>query len=194
MNKLIKLVVFWLDKQRFALHLSAVERIVRIVEITPLPKAPEYIMGIINFQGKFIPVVNIRKLFLLPERDIDLNDQLIIANTSMRTVAIWVDSVSDVIERAEEEIIKAEKIFLDIDYVEGVFKLEDGIVLINDLDKFLTLEEITLLKAALKKQREKGENKKFIKKTKSEKEPGKKRSQKNIIEPIKSKVLVKKSK
>ncbi len=165
MEKLNKLVVFWLDKQRFALHLSTVERIVHIVEITPLPKTPVYIMGIINFQGKFIPVVNTRKLFLLPEKDIDLNDRLIIANTSMRTVALWVDTVSDVVERTEEEIIKAEKIFLDIDYVEGVFKLEDGIVLINDLDKFLTLEEITLLKAALKKQREK--DKKLIKKNKT---------------------------
>ena len=103
MRKLNKLVVFRLDAQRFALYLSNVERIVRIVEINPLPKAPEYILGTINFQGKFIPVVNIRKLFLLPERDIDLNDQLIIANTSMRTVALWVDSVSDVVERTMEQ-------------------------------------------------------------------------------------------
>ncbi len=165
MKKLNKLVVFWLDKQRFALHLSAVERIVSIVEITPLPKAPEYVMGIINFQGKFIPVVNTRKLFLLQGKDIDLNDQLIIANTSMRTVALWVDTVSDVVERTKDEIIKTEIFFLDIDYVEGVFKLEDGIVLINDIDKFLTLEEITLLQAVLKKQREK--DKKLIKKNKA---------------------------
>jgi len=167
MGKLNKLVVFRLDDQRFALHLSNVERIVRMVEINPLPKAPEYILGIINFQGKFIPVVNIRKLFLLPERDIDLNDQLIIANTSMRTIALWVDSVSDVVERTEDEIIRAEKILLDIDYVKGIFKFEDGMVLLQDLDKFLTLEEITLLKAALKKQREKEKNKEFIKKTKT---------------------------
>jgi len=178
MNKLNKLVVFSLDKQLFALHLSAVERIVRIVGITPLPKAPEYIMGIINFQGKFIPVANVRKLFNLPDRDIELNDQLIIANTSLRTIALWVDSVSDVVERAEEEIFKAKKIFLGVDYVEGVFKFEDGMVLLNDLDKFLTLKEITLLKAALKKQREKEKNNKLIKKTKDEKELKKKNLQK----------------
>ena len=194
MNKLNKLVVFSLDEQLFALHLSAVERIVRMVEITPLPKAPEYIMGIINFQGEFIPVANVRRLFNLPERDIELNDQLIIANTSLRTVALWVDSVSDVVERAEEEIFKAEKIFLGVDYVEGVFKFDDGMVLLHDLDKFLTLEEITLLNAALKKQRGKEKNNKLIKKTKDEKELGKKESPKNIRKLVKSKRLVKKFK
>lgn len=194
MNKLNKLVVFSLDEQLFALHLSAVERIVRMVEITPLPKAPEYIMGIINFQGEFIPVANVRRLFNLPERDIELNDQLIIANTSLRTVALWVDSVSDVVERAEEEIFKAEKIFLGVDYVEGVFKFDDGMVLLHDLDKFLTLEEITLLNAALKKQRGKEKNNKLIKKTKDEKELEKKESPKNIRKSVKSKRLAEDSK
>ena len=158
-----KLVVFWLDKQRFALQLSTVERVVRIVEITPLPKAPDYIKGIINFHGEIIPVVNVRMLFNLPEREIKLSDQLIIAQTSMRTVALWVDSISEVIEKSKDEIVTSEKILLGIDYVEGVFKLDDGMVLIHDLDQFLTIEEISLLKAALTKQKEKEKNMEILK-------------------------------
>ncbi len=172
MGKIKRFVVFSLHDQRFALHLSAVERVVRIVEINPLPKAPEYIKGIIIFQGRFIPVLDIRKLFNLPEKEIDLNDQLIIANTSMRSVALWVDSASEVIEKTAEEVVSAEKVFFGIDYVEGIFKFEDGMVLLNDLDQFLTLEEISLLKAAMKKQREKAVE--TAKKEKEAKDAGKK--------------------
>lgn len=84
MNNLNQLVVFTLDEQRYALHLAAVERIVRVVEVTPLPKSPEIVLGVVNVQGRIIPVVNIRKRFRLPEREIALSNQLIIASRSRR--------------------------------------------------------------------------------------------------------------
>ncbi len=77
MNDSNQLVVFTLEEQRYALYLSAVERIVRIVEITPLPKALEIVFGVINVQGQVVPVVDIRKRFRLPEREMSLSDQLI---------------------------------------------------------------------------------------------------------------------
>jgi chemotaxis signal transduction protein len=66
MNKSIPLVVFTLDEQRYALHLDAVKRIVRAVEVTPLPKAPQIVLGVVNVQGKVIPVMNLRSRFSLP--------------------------------------------------------------------------------------------------------------------------------
>ncbi len=105
MDKLNQLVVLTLDEQRYALHLSAVERIVRVVEVTPLPKAPEIVLGVVNVQGQIIPVINIRKRFCLPEREMNLSDQLIIAHTSRRTVALAADAVSGVVERSEQEVI-----------------------------------------------------------------------------------------
>ena len=152
MSKKKKYVIFWLDKQKFALHLSNVERVVRIVEVSPLSKAPKYILGTINFQGEFLPVVNLRILFELNEKDISLNDQLIITNTSARKVALWVDFVSDIIEREDEEIIESDKILLDSKYVEGVFMFNEEIVEIHDLDTFLKLSEKALLKATSKKE------------------------------------------
>lgn len=141
MNKVVKLVVFNLDKQRYAIHLSAVERDVRIVEITPLPEAPEIVLGVINVQGRVIPVVNIRRRFSLPEREIDLSDHLIIVHTPRRIVAIVADAVYGIVELPEEEVILAEKILPRMGYVEGVVKLEDGMILIHDLDRFLSLDE-----------------------------------------------------
>jgi purine-binding chemotaxis protein CheW len=144
-------VVFVLDGQRYALHLSAVERIIRAVEVTPLPKAAEIVLGIINMQGRIIPVVNIRRRFRLPEREIDLSDQLIIANTIKRSVALVVDEVRGVIEQAQEEVVPAEAVLPGAKYVEGVVKLEDGMILIHDLNRFLSLEEERSLDKALKK-------------------------------------------
>ena len=151
MIKSSQYVVFTLGEQQFALHLSAVERIVRAVEVTPLPKAPEIVLGVVNIQGQVIPVVNIRKRFRMPEREVSLSDQLILAHTSRHAVALVVNTVSGVLERPEKEVITTENILPGMEYVEGVVKLEEAIILIHDLDKFLSLEEEKMLDRALKK-------------------------------------------
>ena len=148
--KLIKLVVFNLDNQKYALHLSAVETVIRAVEYTALPKAPKIINGIENFHGKIIPVFNIRKRFNLPDKETNLNDRFIIAHTSKRMVALIVDSVPNVTSKSKEEIINAATVLPKIEYVEGILKLKEGIILIHDLDKFLSLEEERELENSLK--------------------------------------------
>ena len=153
MNKSDQFVVFALDEKRYALRLFAVEKIVHAVEITPLPKAPEIVYGIINAQGRIIPVVNIRKRFRLPEREIDINDQFIITNTSRNTVVLVADAVSGVVERSEQEMTTTDKIVTGMGHVEGVVKLKDDMILILDLDKFLSLDEEEKLKAAMKKRK-----------------------------------------
>lgn len=151
MNELSKLIVFNLDNQKYALHLSTVETVIRVVEFTPLPRAPKIVNGIVNFHGRVIPVFNIRRRFNLPDKEINLNDHLIIAHTSKRMAALMVDSVSDIIiSRTKEEIIKATKILPEIKYVEGILKLKEGIILIHNLDKFLSLEEEKELENSLK--------------------------------------------
>jgi len=149
MEKLRKLVTFSLDDRKFGLYVSAVQRIIRVVEVTALPKAPEIVTGIINLQGTFIPVCDIRKRFRMPPREVCLDDQMIIAITAKRTVALIVDSVDDVIEISEEKIIAAEKILPELEYVEGVMKTEGGMVLIHDLERFLSLPEEKVLDEAM---------------------------------------------
>jgi len=149
MNTVHSLVTFALDSQRYALYLSAVERVVRAVEITSLPKAPDIVAGVINVQGRIIPVVDIRKRFGLPQREIALSDQLIIARTSKRPVAMIVDAVQGVIKYSEEMLIPANEIVHGIRYVDGIVKLRDGMVLIHDLEKFLSLKEKRSLDRAM---------------------------------------------
>lgn len=141
MGKSNQFTVFALDGQRYALRLAAVDRVVRAVEINPLPQAPEIVAGVVNVKGEIVPIINVRRRFRLPEREVALTDQLVIAHTARRPVGLLVDAVTDVIEYPEQDIAGAEGILSGLDYVEGVVKLQDGLVLIHDLDKFLSLEE-----------------------------------------------------
>ncbi len=149
MNPLNQMVIFLLDDQKFALHLSSVKRIIQVVEIRNLPKAPEIVLGLINMQGRIVPVFDIRKRFRMPDRDVELNDQLMIAQTSKRTVALLVDYVSDVVEIPEEGIVTGGDILPDLEYVEGVMKTEGGMIYIHDLERFLSLHEEKVLDDAM---------------------------------------------
>jgi purine-binding chemotaxis protein CheW len=143
------LVVFLLGDRRYALHLSAVERVVRMVDITPLPRAPSIVLGVINVRGQVIPVVNARRRFRLPEREITLTDQLVVARTARRLVALVADAATDVIACPERDLIAAARILPEVGYVQGVVKLKDGLVLIHDLDQFLSMEEERVLDQAM---------------------------------------------
>lgn len=136
-----KLLVFALSGLHCALRLSEIERVLRAVEITVVPKAPEIVMGLVNVEGRVIPVLNIRKLLRLPKIELSLNDQLILARTSTCPAAILVDNVLGVAEFSEQEIIAPAELYPGIEYLEGVSKLEDGILYIYNLDRFLSSAE-----------------------------------------------------
>jgi purine-binding chemotaxis protein CheW len=144
-----RLVVFSLDELRYAVSLEAVESVVRIVEITPLPGAPEIVLGAVNLHGEIVPVMNPRRRFGLPERSIALSDQLIIARSRARRLALRVDAVAGVFDYPQDDIVAAAAIVPGTQHVAGVVKLADGMLLIHDLDRFLSLEEEQRLEQAL---------------------------------------------
>jgi purine-binding chemotaxis protein CheW len=146
---MIQLLGFRLEERSYALPLSAVERVVRAVDILPLPKAPPIVLGIINMGGRIIPAVNMRPRLGLPDRGMEPADQIIIGHTPKRTVALVVEEVSGVLERPAREVVPAEEILPGLEGVHGVVRLEDGMVLISDLHKFLSLEEEAALDEAL---------------------------------------------
>lgn len=148
-EKDLPIVVFKLDDQRYGLKLSAVERVVRIVEITPLPHAPEIILGLVNIGGRVIPVADIRQRFHLPPWQLKLNDQLILAHTSSRAICLIVDEVDSIHHHPSSDMVNASVILPGIRYVDAVARLPDGLVMIHDLDRFLSLEEDQELAQAL---------------------------------------------
>jgi len=144
-----QILLFTLGEPRYALNLSAVERVVQAVEIMPLPKAPPFVLGVINVQGEVIPVVDIRQCFGLPSHEINLNDQFILARTSQRRVALVVDSVSGIRAFKERELVAAEQVLPGAEFIHGVAKLDGALVLICDLDQILAFGEAQILEGAL---------------------------------------------
>jgi purine-binding chemotaxis protein CheW len=144
-----KYLVFLLDEQRYALRLSAVDRVVRMVCITPVSGAPDVLLGIVNLEGRVIPTVDVRQRFNLPKREISPSDRLIFARTERRYVALVADTVTGVIECFDDSLISAERILPGLRHVEGIIKFEDGLILIHNLDKFLSLEEEASVDLAL---------------------------------------------
>jgi purine-binding chemotaxis protein CheW len=144
-----KLVVFRLDNQRYAMPLAAVERIVRAVEVTALPKAPDIVLGVIDVAGRILPVLNLRRKVGLADREIRAADQFLLAQTSQRTVVLVIDEAQAVIERPATEITGPGRIVPGLEQIQGVIKLEDGLALIYDLEKFLSLEDADALEAAM---------------------------------------------
>src|SRR5881394_2012600 len=110
MSELTQLVIFRLDDERYALPLAVVERIVRAAELTPLPKAPTIVLGVIDLEGRVLPVLNVRRRFRLPERQIIPADQFLIARIEWRTVVLVVDEAQAVIERSPTDIVGATQI------------------------------------------------------------------------------------
>lgn len=155
MPDFLQLVVFQLDDRNFAVHLDAVERVVRAVAPTVLPKAPDSVLGVINLQGRIIPVIDMRCLLNLPLREIRLSDQLLIVRTKRWLLALLVDSVIENIAREAAESTGPEKIFYGIKYVRGVVKFKDGLILIHDLDEFVADYEAANLVQLIKRQKQK---------------------------------------
>ena len=144
-----QLVVFALDDGAYALRLATVEQVVRMVSVTPLPKAPAIVLGVVNVRGRIIPVFDVRRRFQQPAREIAVTDQLIIARTARRAVALAADTVIGIHEYPDATVVEAERVLPGLEYVEGVVKLADGLVLIHDLEQFLSLDEEESLQRAL---------------------------------------------
>jgi purine-binding chemotaxis protein CheW len=142
-------LVFVLDDQSYALNLPSVDRVARMAQITPLPNAPTIVLGVVNIHGRIVPVIDFRQRFNLPKRKIVLNDQLIFAHARLRRLALIADAVTEVIECPERSLALTEHILPGVKYLEGILKFKDGLVLIHDLDKFLSLEEEKALDMAL---------------------------------------------
>lgn len=149
-TKIDQIVVFTLDEQSFALSLNTVVKVIHAIEIRHLPKTPDIIIGIINVKGQIIPVVDIRKRFGLAAHEIELNHQLIITDNGKRMVAILVDSIIGIRDLTPNQLSETKESLPFAEHIKGVAKIDDGLILIYDLDKFLSLDEEKELEQVLK--------------------------------------------
>jgi purine-binding chemotaxis protein CheW len=136
-------LVFTLDNQSYALSLDAIETVVRAVQLTLVPKAPEILSGLVNIRGRIVPVLDIRKRFHLPPRPVEIDDRMIVSKAFSRSIAFMVDRVEGVVDFHPDEMLEAWKILPDMDgRVEGVGISRDNTILIYDIDALFSIRDI----------------------------------------------------
>jgi purine-binding chemotaxis protein CheW len=145
----VGLLRFSVEGELHALALESVERVIRAVALRPLPGSPAVIRGIFSLHGRIVPVADPRRRLGLPDRDIGLEDRIIIVRAPMRLLGLLVHGEVDVTECDRAAIVTADSVLSGVDLVEGVGRLPDGLVLIQSLSKFLSLDEERRLAEAI---------------------------------------------
>lgn len=145
------ILLFQVHGQRFGLRAARVREVQRVVAIVPLPNAPAAVEGLIDVRGRLVPVYGIRSRFRMPAREVEPSDHLVLAEARGRLVALRVDRVLDLV-RIDEQDVEDPSTLVDgvgTEFVAGVARMEDGLVLIHDLDTFLSQAEEAELDAAI---------------------------------------------
>ena len=147
MNDDLQIVTFRVGEEDFSISILKVQEIIRMCEITKVPRSPEFVEGVINLRGKVIPVIDLRKRFGLPEAERNNDTRTIVVDCDGKVVGLIVDSVTEVLRLSESTVEAAPDIVsgVDSDYVAGVGKLDDRLVILLDIDKVLNVNEHTLL-------------------------------------------------
>ncbi|MEI6206896.1 MAG: chemotaxis protein CheW [Desulfuromonadales bacterium] len=139
------LLLFRLEKVRYAIPLDSVQRVIRSVQQTPLPAGSGHICGVINMHGTILPVIDTRHVLGLPPREIELDDVFIIAQTIKRTVVLTADSVDQIAEISNTLITNSSDIIPELEHLTGLTRLDNDIVLIQDIEKCLTEDDLSTL-------------------------------------------------
>lgn len=145
----IRVLGYRLGDDRFGLPADTVVRIIRAVEVTPVPGFPGSVLGVINVQGQVMPVISMRRKFGLPDKPVRLSDNFIIARAGTRPVVLVVDKVDKLFDLAPGAVSDSGGILPSSHQFRGVAKLSDGLLLIYDLVSLLSLDEGTLIDTTL---------------------------------------------
>ena len=136
------LATFYLSTEEYGVDVRLVQEIIRVADITQVPRAPDFIKGVINLRGRIIPVVDLKKRLNLGEVEPSRQARIVVVKLRDRLVGLLVDGASQVlkvpvsaVEAAPEEVLE-----VDANYIRGVAKLPERLIILMDLQKILTLE------------------------------------------------------
>ncbi|MCL4510571.1 MAG: chemotaxis protein CheW [Bacteroidetes bacterium] len=138
-----QLVSFVVENEEFGVDILKVQEIIRTVEITRVPKSPEFVEGVINLRGRIVPVIDLRKRFGISKKERDNETRIIVVELTDKVVGFLVDKVKEVI-RVEKSIIEPPPDLttsVNANYITGVAKLQDRLLILLDLDKVLSSDE-----------------------------------------------------
>ncbi len=134
-----KLLIFSNDENHYAFHVEEIERVMRIVDVTPVADAPFSLLGVFNLHGKTLPVISLRRLFSLNEKKIGLEDILLISSLGKRSIALLADAVLGVYDCKRDETSNAEESFLGL-VPKEIAQWGDTLIPVIDMEKMINAE------------------------------------------------------
>jgi len=140
-SDLLQLVIFQLGGEEFGVDIMAVQEIIKMPEITAIPQAPEYVAGVINLRGKIIVVVSLGKKFGIQSCDKNEEYKVIVVELENQVIGMMVDSVSEVLRIPSSSVDPAPDIIksgVSSNYIQGVGKLDDRLLILLDLRNILS--------------------------------------------------------
>jgi purine-binding chemotaxis protein CheW len=145
-SKIIQLVGFHLDGDDYAIPITKIQEIILMKPVTRVPQAPAFIEGLINLRGVVIPVINLRKRFGMPHRDVDDETRTIVLSLHDKTVGCIVDAVTRVMRLTGDQIQSAPTTVLSVarNYISGLAKLDDRLLIVLDVEKLFDPAELAV--------------------------------------------------
>lgn len=143
----LRIITFFLGKDEFGVNILNVHSIIKMMEITPIPRAPQFIEGVINLRGEVIPAVDLRTRFDIPPENKE-EPKLLIMEFSSKLVAFIIDDVASVIPVNRKDVIPRPPVHLhelDDDCIQGVIPRDDELISLLDLEKVFTSKEAEAL-------------------------------------------------
>ncbi|OGU62692.1 MAG: chemotaxis protein CheW [Ignavibacteria bacterium GWF2_35_20] len=147
-SELLQLVSFFIGSEEFGVDILYVQEINRMLQVTKVPNAPDFVKGVINLRGRVIPVIDLRLRLGMPPKEHDKNTRIIVIEVGGKTVGFIVDSVNEVL-RIPKSVTEAPPelaMGINSEYIQSVGKLEDRLLILIDLEKILTVDEHEHLK------------------------------------------------
>ena len=146
-DQLLQLVTFSTGDEEFGVDILKVQEIILPMAITKVPKAPEFVEGVINLRGKVIPVIDLRRRFGLKSKTQDKYTRIIVIEINQMIVGFVVDSISEVLRIPANTVEPPPPVVagLESEYISGVGKLEDRLLILLDLDRLLSREDVEAL-------------------------------------------------
>ena len=136
----IQVVAFRLGQEEYAVDILAVQEIIKITQVTRVPKAPRFVQGVINLRGNVVPLINLRSRFELEQKENSSSSRFIILNINDHRIGITVDSVTEVARISQDNIedsVSLENI--DKDFVKGIGKHNGRLLIMLKLEEIIRL-------------------------------------------------------
>jgi purine-binding chemotaxis protein CheW len=146
----MQLVSFSLAKELYGIEITKVREIILITEITRIPETPDFLKGLINLRSTVIPVIDLRVRFGLPEADLTDDSRIMVLQASGKTIGIVVDAVSEVLRVNRDEIAPPPPTVAGLgrDYLSGLVRLDNRLLILLDIDKIFDEDELSAIKGA----------------------------------------------